>query len=328
MMGYRRKSFHVPAVGEPFHYFVKRQRIQQHIHLASHQGPEVYEDFLIYYTKSRQANPTQTARVRRLLSTLNVYLESLEVNFSNLKICYIDGFLMELRARIAPSTYRCDLYSLRHFLKYLYHECGILKRDLSPLLEPGPPRVQVKPPKFFRHYEIKRLFANIDLSSKRDLRTYAILHLAYTLGLTPKEICMLSLDDINFRQGEINLPFRRNIKSFSLPLSDNTIKAIASYVVGARPQSNERALFLNLKAPHKPVSSSCVGNDLSRIMRKANLESSAYWLRHTYAHNLMELGASFFEIKEILGHKKIQTAKRYIQINVKLMRQKLFNETL
>ena len=42
----------------------------------------------------------------------------------------------------------------------------------------------------------------------------------------------------------------------------------------------------------------------------------------------MEQGASTFEIKEILGYESIQTAERYLQIHVKLMRKVLFNETL
>ena len=139
---------------------------------------------------------------------------------------------------------------------------------------------------------------------------------------------MITLDDIHFHQSEIDLRCRRSISAFRLPLSDNTIKAIALYIVCARPQNIERALFLKLSAPHEPISPLSVSIDLSRIMRKANLASSPYWLRHTYAQNLLEGGASFFEIKEILGHEKIQTAERYLQIHTKLIRKVLFDEAL
>ena len=63
-------------------------------------------------------------------------------------------------------------------------------------------------------------------------------------------------------------------------------------------------------------------------MHKVNPVSSSYWLRHTYAKNLMEQGASTFEVKEILDFKSMQTAERYLQIHVKLMRKVLFDETL
>jgi len=111
-------------------------------------------------------------------------------------------------------------------------------------------------------------------------------------------------------------------------LSEDTIKAIAAYIVGARPKSSERALFLTLRAPHKPISPVVVSKDIATCMRKANLASSAYWLRHTYAQNLLEQKASIFEIKEMLGHDRIQTTQRYIHIDTKLMREVLFDETL
>jgi len=62
-------------------------------------------------------------------------------------------------------------------------------------------------------------------------------------------------------------------------------------------------------------------------MRKANLPSSAYWLRHTYAQNLLQAGASIFEIKQMMGHDKIQTTQRYLHIYTQLMREVLFDET-
>ena len=99
-------------------------------------------------------------------------------------------------------------------------------------------------------------------------------------------------------------------------------------MVKARPQNDQRALFLKLKSPYDPISSPNVGGDLSRLMHKVNLSSSSYWLRNTYAKNLLEQGASTFEIKQLLGFKSMQTAERYLQIHVKLMRKVLFDEIL
>jgi site-specific recombinase XerD len=99
-------------------------------------------------------------------------------------------------------------------------------------------------------------------------------------------------------------------------------------MVKARPQSEQRALFLKLKSPYDPISPPNVCGDLSRLLHKVNLSSSSYCLRNTYVKNLMEQGASTFEIKEILGYESLQTAERYLRIHVKLMRKVLFDETL
>ena len=328
-MKYTRNNYQRNARVEPFQHLVNQQKIRPDIlQKVCHKLPDIYEEYLVYYTKIRQVNPNHIAFIRRLLSTFNDYLINSNINISSIGIAQADSFLIKLKGRLAPSTFRSYLYYLRHFLRYLYHECGILSTDLSPLLVPAPPRGQVRPPNYLRPHELQRLFASIGLSSKRDVRTYAILHLTYTLGLLPREICMITLDDIDFIQGEINLRSRRSIKPFILPLSEKTVKAIAFYIVEARPNNNDRFLFLKIKPPHVPISPSIVSNDLRRVMRKANLVSSSYCLRHTYAKNLLENGASFFEIKEILGHDRIQTAKRYLQIHTKLMRKVLFDESL
>jgi site-specific recombinase XerD len=63
-------------------------------------------------------------------------------------------------------------------------------------------------------------------------------------------------------------------------------------------------------------------------MRRVNLPATAYWLRHTYAQNLLESGVTIFEIMEMMGHDKIESTKVYLHIHVKLMRKVLFHEAI
>jgi len=113
-----------------------------------------------------------------------------------------------------------------------------------------------------------------------------------------------------------------------LPLPESTIKAIAVYIIGARPGNDHRTLFLSLKAPYGPITSAMVNHHLKIFMRKADLPSTAYWLRHTYAQNLLEAGSSIFEIKEMLGHNSIESTRKYLHIHINLMRKVLFDEEL
>jgi len=63
-------------------------------------------------------------------------------------------------------------------------------------------------------------------------------------------------------------------------------------------------------------------------MKKAGIPGSAYWLRHTYAQNLLETGVTIYEIKEMLGHDKIESTRSYLHVHTKMMREVLFDETL
>ena len=70
------------------------------------------------------------------------------------------------------------------------------------------------------------------------------------------------------------------------------------------------------------------GHYLTGCLHSAGLSATAYWLRHTYAQNLLEAGASIYEIKEMLGHDRIDSTRKYLSIHIQLMRKVLFDETL
>mgnify|MGYP001825828253 CR=1 FL=1 len=106
------------------------------------------------------------------------------------------------------------------------------------------------------------------------------------------------------------------------------MKAIAAYMIGARANSEERTLFLTLSPPYRPMSPTLVVQYLAKCMQEAKDPGSAYWLRHTYAQNLLEAGASIFEIKHMLGHNRIESTNSYLHVHIKLMREVLFDETL
>jgi site-specific recombinase XerD len=265
--------------------------------------------------------------VRKVLSAFNDYLEKDGICLSHLSIEHIDIFLAEYNGFYARSTRATHRWCLRGFLRYLYHVVGVVQRDFAPLLVSAPVYAQSRPPKFLRPHEVQRLFDSLKLSSPVDLRTYAMVHLIFTLGLRPKEISVITLDDISFTKGEVSIKDRKAANPIILPLPDTTIKAIAAYIVGARPKCEQRALLLSHRAPHNPINASTVCKEISRCMRKANLPGSAYWLRHTYAQNLLEQGATIFEINQMLGHERFESSQHYIRIHTQLMREVLFNET-
>ena len=309
-------------------YLFKKKLILNPIRKPLVHLPEIYEDYLHYYEKIRQVHRSSLVQSRKVLAALNDYLTKHEIDLAAVKIEQIDGFLAEFNACFMPATCRHSRSYLRGFLRYLYFYRKILKRDLAPLIVGAPIFAQAQPPKFLRSDEVKALFAGLTTDSCKELRTSAMVHLGYTLGLRPKEIGLIRLDDISFVQGEISLFDRKSTNPIKLPLPEITIKAIAAYIVGCRPESDHRELFLTFRAPVKPVTAATVGHDITVAMRKINPLSSAYWLRHTYAQNLLESGASIFEVKQMMGHDNVQSTKRYIHIHTKLMRKELFDETL
>ena len=286
--------------------------------------PDIYEQYLRYLEHTREISRRQIVNVKRRLAFLHDYLENHNLNLAALKIEHLDAFMGEFK--VARTTLRIYRYHVRGFLMYLYAERKIIRKDLATLLV-GPPQFdQKKPPKFLRPQEVKKLFSSLKLVTYVDIRTYAIIHLAYSLGLRPIEISRITLDHISFTRGELTIKERKTKKPTILPLPKKTVQAIAAYVFKARPKTDLRILFLTHSG--SPLRPEMVAGTIKKAMEKAGLSSTAYWLRHTYAQNLLGIGRTIYEIKEMMGHENIQSTQRYLYIDTERMRKVLFNETL
>ena len=299
--------------------------------LARHPPPRklagIFEDYVHFCRQSRHTSARQANSIGRVLSALCGYLEKNEIAVNRLRIEVLDAFMAEFCKSFLSTTCRNYRSVVRGFLRYLYQQ-GILKRDLAPLLIGAVEFAKAKPPKFLRPHEVQQLFESLAVGSAKDLRTYAMVHLAYSLGLRPVEISRLQLDDISFSRAQLTLKRRKNDAPLELPIAEQTLKAIVAYMVGGRPESKDRHLLLTLCAPHGPMVPGLVGRYIQEAMHSAGLNATPYWLRHSYAQHLLSAGASIYEIKEMLGHDHIESSRKYLHIHTDLMREVIVDELL
>ena len=157
--------------------------------------PDIYEQYFLYLAHTREISQSHITSVKRVLASLHNYLESHKLNLAALKIEHLDAFMGEFK--VAKTTLRIYRYHVRGFLKYLYAEKKIIKKDLASLLVGPPLFAHKKPPKFLRPQEVQKLFSSLKLVTSVDIRTYAMIHLAYTLGIRPTEISRTTLDHIS-----------------------------------------------------------------------------------------------------------------------------------
>ena len=288
----------------------------------------IFEDYLQYRQDGHQTDTRQLNGIGRVLSALCDYLTAHSITVGQLGIEVLDAFMAEFCQPFLPGT--CGNYRsiVRGFLSYLHQQRGILKKDLAPLLIGAVQFAKAKPPKFLRLHEVQQLFESLPVACPKDLRTYVMVHLAYTLGLRPCEICRITLDDIAFKKEQVSVEDRKNKQPLTLPIPEKTLKAIVAYMVGGRSTSRDRHLILSLSAPHGPIVPGLVGRYIQEAMNKAGLTSTPYWLRHSYAQHLLSSGASIYEIKEMLGHRHIESSRKYLHIHIDLMREVILDEPL
>jgi integrase/recombinase XerD len=306
-------------------YLFRKEELPSPIKKPAIRLPRIYEGYLSFFEKSKQPSGRRIHQIRRVLQAFHDHLRHSKL--SAVTILDIDAFFAELDEGLARATRRAYRSILRGFLRYLYDR-GVLKKDLSELLVIAPIFGFSKPPSFLRPDEVQELYDHVSLSSPSGLRTYAMLNLAHLLGLRGKEISLITLDDISFGRAEVSIKNRKSANPIKLPLPEAVIKAIAAYIIGARPKSRHRQLFLSLMPPYGPISPGAVNGHLKLLLARAGLDSSAYSLRHTYAQNLLESGVSIYEITEMMGHDSIRSAGKYLHIHIKLMLEVLFDEQI
>jgi len=319
------KSYGRALRGLSWYLFV-HQKIRRPIEKRFVPLPPVYEQYLAYRQKSGQVCERTVKQIRRVLVAFCQYLKNGDIDLGTLKIEQVDDFLAQFLVGFAPTT--CRLYRgyLKGFLRHLYQHKNTISRNLAPLVVGRRLYARNKPPKFFRPNEVQKIFAGLSLCAPTAIRTHAIVHLAFYLGLRPVEIHSIGLDDISFTKAELTIRRRKNDNPIVLPIPPAVLKAISAYMIGVRPQSKCRTLFLSHHGSHGPLCAGAVAYYMTAAIRQAGINGTAYWLRHTYAQNLLESGASIFEIQQMLGHDKIESTKVYLHVHIKLMRKVLFDE--
>lgn len=168
---------------------------------------------------------------------------------------------------------------------------------------------------------VKALLASCDRRRTVGRRDYAILLLLIRLGLRAGEVAAITLDDIDWRAGELLVRNGKGARRERLPLSVDVGEAVVSYL-RRRPGTESRALFLRVVAPAGAIRGSAVSGIVRAACKRAGLPSvGSHALRHTTATEMLRKGASLAEIGLVLRHRDQRTTAQYARVDRKTLRR-------
>ncbi len=205
--------------------------------------------------------------------------------------------------RKAPSV------AVRSFLRFL-----VSQGEIQPGLEaaaPSPPQwTHEALPVRLMPEEVERILAVYQEGTPNHLRHHAILLLLARLGLRAGEIIALRLDDIDWFEGRLFIRPGKTHQERCLPLAHEVGRALAAYLKDGRPQSESRQVFLQGRAPFTPLTSNSVIHWVVRqALQRADISKrpqlSSHLFRHTVASQMLNQGASFKEVADVLGHRSL-----------------------
>jgi len=160
------------------------------------------------------------------------------------------------------------------------------------------------------------LLDGCDRATPTGRRDYAILVLLSRLGLRRCEVAALSLDDVDWRAGEI-VVHGKGSRIDRLPLPVDAGEAIVDYLRHGRPPGAvDRSLFINACAPRCGISRGCVTDVVRYACMRAGIPPvGAHRLRHSVATDLLAHGAGLVEIGQVLRHQDQTTTSVYAKVD-------------
>jgi site-specific recombinase XerD len=227
------------------------------------------------------------------------YLSSKEkTTITEVKKEDIDGFINGLITQnYTKKSASRKLNSIRTFFRYLKLE-GIISQN--PSLEVSHPKYTQAPPRILSKLEYRALrdFA------RDDVRTYAMVELLLQTGIRIGELAEIKLADI----AEESL----NIVGRSIPLNNAVSKAVKNYIQN-RYNTKDDHLFITKTG--RPLLVRNIRSIITRCFREVGIEDAKVQdLRNTFiAYQLMS-GSSIAYIAKIVGHQRISSTEKYLDL--------------
>ncbi|MCA1682031.1 MAG: site-specific integrase, partial [Actinobacteria bacterium] len=192
------------------------------------------------------------------------------LRLESLTAAHVTAFMLVCSENVSPATVQRTGTALRSLLGFL-HLQGVTGSSLVAAV-PATARWRLAGlPKYLTPKQVDALLISCDLSTAVGRRDLAILTLLARLGLRAGEVAGLSLDDIDWRRGEITVRGKGD-RHERLPLPVDVGEAVVAYLSESRhATADTRAVFVGTRAPHRALTRGAVTQVVARASHRAGL---------------------------------------------------------
>lgn len=184
---------------------------------------------------------------------------------------------------------------------------------------PNNPCASIKPIKF--EEKPREPLSNMELEIVRDAcenyRDKAMIELFYSTGCRLSEMVNLKISDIDFTSKEVHL-FGKGSKHRTSYLNAKAEYMLKKYFELERSkESISDSVFVIFRKPYNGMHKGAIYARVKAIQKRSGIERSLFphLLRHTMATDALNRGMNVAEVKEILGHEKLDTTMIYAKIS-------------
>jgi site-specific recombinase XerD len=264
--------------------------------------------------------PSTRQRYRPLLSRflMNRFGHN-EPDWSHLSADDLTRFVQTEAARAKGFGRKVPGVALRSFLRFLTAE-GLVRDGLTGAIPSPRQYLHATLPARATSEQVAAVLACCQDGTAVGLRDHAVLLLLARLGVRALEITRLTLEDLDWKEGRVRIRAGKTHRERVLPLSEEVGSALASYLRHGRPPTAARAVFLDAQPPNRPwCGASAVSQLAHRRLMLAGFPAQpwrgAHLFRHTIASQMVNAGATFKDVADVLGHQSLATTSIYAKLD-------------
>lgn len=218
---------------------------------------------------------------------------------------HINGFINKLITdKYTKKSASRKLNSIRTFFRYLKND-GIIEQN--PSLDVSHPKYIQSAPRIFSKLEYRALrdFA------KKEVRTYALIEILLQTGMKIGELAGLKIDDI--KDLIIHISQYGKTPARDIPLNKAVKKSINEYLKDRPDEEKNDHLFIT-RTGH-PLLIRNIRQIISRCFREVGIEKATVNdLRNTFIAHQLKNGVSVEYIAKLVGHRRLSSTERFLNI--------------
>ncbi len=263
------------------------------------------EQFVEYLGSRRRARATIVAYAKDIEQLTQFLLNMGKKTMAEVTRDELDAFLSKLTSdNYKAKSVSRKINSIKTFFRFLKANGSI---SVDPAVEIEHPKYEVKPPRILTKLEYRALRD----ACRGDIRTYAIVEVFLQTGLRIGELAALTVPDI--KEIELHIAAQEGHAERNVPLNKAAKEALNRYLEIRGNKVPNKSIFITKTG--KTLLIRNIRTAIDRYFRIAGIEDAKVNdLRHTFiAHHLMA-GTPITTLSKIVGHKRLSTTEKYLEL--------------
>jgi site-specific recombinase XerD len=267
--------------------------------------PKLLERFIVFLKEQGKSKFTIVAYKKDIEQFIGFLASTEKSDIRDVKKDDIEGFIQNLLGKqYTKKSASRKLNSIRTFFRFLKHESII---SANPAFDISHPKYTQTPPRILSKLEYRALR---DVA-KEDSRTYALVEVLLQTGIKIGELASLQLEDIKDDKLEIR-QYGKNIER-EVPLNKAAQKALESYIKGRGNGTEIHNVFITRTG--NPLLIRNIRQIIDRCFQEVGIEQATVNdLRNTFIAHQLTQGATLEYIARVVGHRRISSTERFLNL--------------